>query len=139
MSIFLSDCIRKYLHNVKGYFPSTNLAFLLYYSTELTIQISSILRLLNNLSVDWIGMALTWKQFESLGPSTLLDRLLARKHYPLAVELVRIFQKLPSKVPEYMQVIGAIEKAFCYLPLFNFQNPYHSCIIESPAEILFFG
>ncbi|EUB64267.1 Vacuolar protein sorting-associated protein [Echinococcus granulosus] len=72
--------------------------------SELTIQITTTLRLLNSIAVDWIGMALTWKQFELLGPSTLLNRLLARKHYPLAVELVRVYQKFPSKIPEYVQV-----------------------------------
>ena len=74
--------------------------------SEMTVQISTILRLLNNLAVDWIGIALTWKQFECLGPLALLDRLLARKHYPLAVELVRIYQRLPSKVPEHIQVLS---------------------------------
>ncbi|VDK22888.1 unnamed protein product [Taenia asiatica] len=72
--------------------------------SELTIQITTILRLLNSIAVEWIGMALTWKQFEYLGPSNLLNRLLARKHYPLAVELVRVYQKLSSKIPEHIQV-----------------------------------
>lgn len=70
----------------------------------MAIQITTILRLLNSLAVEWVGMALTWKQFESLGPSALLDRLLASKHYPLAVELVHTYQKLPSKIPEHIQV-----------------------------------
>ncbi|VDM32837.1 unnamed protein product [Hydatigera taeniaeformis] len=72
--------------------------------SELTIQITTILRLLNSIAVEWIGMALTWKQFEVLGPSNLLNRLLARKHYPLAVELVRVYQKLSSKIPEHIQM-----------------------------------
>ncbi|KAL5110401.1 hypothetical protein TcWFU_005446 [Taenia crassiceps] len=72
--------------------------------SEMTIKITTILRLLNSIAVEWIGMALTWKQFEYLGPSNLLNRLLARKHYPLAVELVRVYQKLSSKIPEHIQV-----------------------------------
>ncbi|VDD83465.1 unnamed protein product [Mesocestoides corti] len=72
--------------------------------SEKTVQVTTTLRLLNNISVDWVGMALTWKQFESLGPLALLNRLLARKHYPLAVELVRVYQKMPLNNPEYRQI-----------------------------------
>ncbi|KAM7537832.1 hypothetical protein Aperf_G00000069416 [Anoplocephala perfoliata] len=83
--------------------------------SDLTIQITTILRLLNSLAVEWVGMALTWKQFESLGPSALLDRLLIRKHYPLAVELVHTYQKLPSKVPEHIQVrTGGMTRILCH-------------------------
>ncbi|VUZ48753.1 unnamed protein product [Hymenolepis diminuta] len=96
--------------------------------SEMTIQITTILRLLNSLAVEWVGMALTWKQFESLGPSTLLDRLLASKHYPLAVELVHTYQKLPSKIPEHIQVRrSGITRILCHwvksLPLSQSASP----------------
>ncbi len=65
---------------------------------------TTTLRLINNIAADWVGMALTWQQFQSLGPSALLNRLLARKHYPLALELVRAYQKMPVETPECAQV-----------------------------------
>ncbi|CAH8481740.1 unnamed protein product [Dicrocoelium dendriticum] len=59
------------------------------------------LRLLNNLAVPWIGLALTWFQFQKLGPKKLLERLLARKHYPMAVEFVRTMPKsVPPQAPQ---------------------------------------
>ncbi|KAK4471247.1 hypothetical protein MN116_004693 [Schistosoma mekongi] len=56
-------------------------------------KVCQTLRLLNNLAVPWLGIALTWRQFRELGPNKLFERLLARCHYPIAIELVRIHQK----------------------------------------------
>lgn len=88
--------------------------FYLHSRSELTIQITTILRLLNSIAVEWVGMALTWRQFEYLGPSNLLNRLLARKHYPLAVELVRVYQKVSSKIPEHIQVLCAVHRCYYF-------------------------
>ncbi|VDL98343.1 unnamed protein product [Schistocephalus solidus] len=64
--------------------------------SQRTVEICNTLRLLNNLSVPWISIAITWFQYESVGPLALLDRLLSRGHYPMATELVRIHQQHPS-------------------------------------------
>lgn len=73
------------------------------------------LRLINSLAVDWVGMALTWRQFESLGPLTLLDCLLMRRHYPLAVELVRAYQSMPIETSECAQVkSGGLTRILCH-------------------------
>ncbi|TPP63637.1 Vacuolar protein sorting-associated protein 16 protein [Fasciola gigantica] len=57
---------------------------------ERTASVCRTLRLLNNLAAPWIGVALTWREFQVLGTKRLLDRLLARKHYPMAVEFIRL-------------------------------------------------
>ncbi|CAH8558381.1 unnamed protein product [Schistosoma haematobium] len=56
-------------------------------------KVCQTLRLLNSLAVPWLGIALTWRQFRELGPNKLFERLLMRRHYPMAIELVRIHQK----------------------------------------------
>ncbi|CAH8548837.1 unnamed protein product [Schistosoma bovis] len=56
-------------------------------------KVCQTLRLLNSLAVPWLGIALTWRQFRELGPNKLFERLLIRRHYPMAIELVRIHQK----------------------------------------------
>ncbi|CAH8557563.1 unnamed protein product [Heterobilharzia americana] len=56
-------------------------------------KVCQTLRLLNSLAVPWFGITLTWREFRELGPSKLFDRLLVRRHYPIAIELVRIHQK----------------------------------------------
>ncbi|VDP93803.1 unnamed protein product [Echinostoma caproni] len=57
---------------------------------ERTASVCRTLRLLNNLAAPWIGMALTWRELQVLGTKRLLDRLLARKHYPMAIEFIRL-------------------------------------------------
>ncbi|BHF64295.1 Vacuolar protein sorting-associated protein 16 [Sparganum proliferum] len=64
--------------------------------SQRTVEICNTLRLLNNLAVPWISIAITWFQYESIGPLALLDRLLSCGHYPIAVELVRLHQRHPS-------------------------------------------
>ncbi|KAF8568654.1 hypothetical protein P879_05704 [Paragonimus westermani] len=56
---------------------------------EHAARVCRCLRLLNSLAAPWIGLALTWLQFQKLGFSRLLERLLVRKQYPMALELVR--------------------------------------------------
>uniref|UniRef100_A0AA85KCQ8 Vacuolar protein sorting-associated protein 16 homolog n=1 Tax=Trichobilharzia regenti TaxID=157069 RepID=A0AA85KCQ8_TRIRE len=56
-------------------------------------KVCQTLRLLNSLAVPWFGIALTWREFRELGPNKLFERLLVRRHYPIAIELVRIHQK----------------------------------------------
>ncbi|VDP26552.1 unnamed protein product [Schistosoma margrebowiei] len=56
-------------------------------------KVCQTLRLLNSLAVPWLGIALTWRQFRELGPNKLFERLLLRRHYPMAIEVVRIHQK----------------------------------------------
>ncbi|KER31198.1 hypothetical protein T265_13025, partial [Opisthorchis viverrini] len=65
--------------------------------SERAANVCRCLRVLNNLATPWIGLALTWTQFQYLGPRRLLERLLARKHYPMAIEFVRVMPE--SKPP----------------------------------------
>lgn len=69
-------------------------------------KVCQTLRLLNSIAVPWIGIVLTWKQFQELGPQCLLERLLARKHYPLAIELVRIHQNFqwPTSIVQEKEI-----------------------------------
>ncbi|KAG5446114.1 Vacuolar protein sorting-associated protein 16 [Clonorchis sinensis] len=64
--------------------------------SERAANVCRCLRVLNNLATPWIGLALTWTQFQYLGPRRLLERLLARKHYPMAIEFVRV---MPESKP----------------------------------------
>ncbi|VDP98966.1 unnamed protein product [Trichobilharzia regenti] len=67
--------------------------FALLFSADHAAKVCQTLRLLNSLAVPWFGIALTWREFRELGPNKLFERLLVRRHYPIAIELVRIHQK----------------------------------------------
>ncbi|KAL3319546.1 Vacuolar protein sorting-associated protein 16 [Cichlidogyrus casuarinus] len=53
-----------------------------------------MLRFLNSLAAPFIGLKLTWRQYQTLGPAALLDRLLSRSYYPLCLNLVKISSDL---------------------------------------------
>ncbi|CAL8093374.1 unnamed protein product [Calicophoron daubneyi] len=55
---------------------------------ERAFKVCRTLRLLNSMAVPWIGIALTWRQFKVMTAKQVLERLLARNHYPMALEFV---------------------------------------------------
>ncbi|VEL34867.1 unnamed protein product [Protopolystoma xenopodis] len=97
-----SNCFQKNLASKLFYF-ATNTNYLPYipffvsHRTEQVTYICRTLRLLNSLAVPWIGIALTWTQYQALGPSNLLDRLLHRNHYPIALEFLRLLETVNPK------------------------------------------
>lgn len=72
----------------KGFIPNHN--------PDFYVKMSRIIRVLNNIRHDTIGIPLTLKQFNHLNAKVLLDRLVARKHYGLAIQIAKHL-----KLPEY--------------------------------------
>uniref|UniRef100_A0A336MYR0 Vacuolar protein sorting-associated protein 16 homolog n=1 Tax=Culicoides sonorensis TaxID=179676 RepID=A0A336MYR0_CULSO len=72
----------------KGFIPNHN--------PDFYVKMSRIIRVLNNIRHDTIGIPLTLKQFSHINAKVLLDRLVARKHYGLAIQIAKHL-----KLPEY--------------------------------------
>lgn len=62
------------------------------------IRISRIIRVLNALRKSDIGIPLTISQFLHLTPAVVLDRLVFRKHYGLAVEIAKHLNHSESRI-----------------------------------------
>lgn len=65
------------------------------------IRICSILRVLNAIRADNIGIPLTINQFLHLTPTVLLDRLVFRKHYGLAIQIAKHLNIPESRILEH--------------------------------------
>lgn len=65
------------------------------------IRICKLLRVLNALRADDIGIPLTQNQFMHLTPTVVLDRLVFRKHYGLAIEIAKHLNLAESRILEH--------------------------------------
>ena len=60
-----------------------------------------ILRVLNAIRKDDIGMPLTIDQFHHLKPTVVLDRLVFRKHYGLAIQIAKHLTLPETRILEH--------------------------------------
>lgn len=65
------------------------------------IRMCKLLRVLNALRADDIGLPLTQNQFMHLTPTVVLDRLVFRKHYGLAIEIAKHLNMAESRILEH--------------------------------------
>lgn len=65
------------------------------------IRICSIVRVLNALRTEDVGIPLTIGQFLHLTPTVVLDRLVFRKHYGLAIEIAKHLNLSESRILEH--------------------------------------
>lgn len=70
-------------------------SFLFNYTKDTFHSMTRTLRVLNSLRRPEIGMPLTFAQFDRLGLKRLIDRLIARGHYPLVARICE-FMDLPD-------------------------------------------
>jgi vacuolar protein sorting-associated protein 16 len=71
------------------------------YNPDSYIRMCKILRVLNALRSDEIGIPLTQQQLEHLTPTVVLDRLVFRKHYGLAIEIAKHLNLAESRILEH--------------------------------------
>lgn len=57
--------------------------------TQMFVEVCKVLRLLNNIRDDRVGMLLTAKQFELINAGIVIDRLIHRKQFALAFEICK--------------------------------------------------
>ncbi|XP_055381224.1 vacuolar protein sorting-associated protein 16 homolog [Condylostylus longicornis] len=77
----------------KGFIPSHN--------PDSYMAVCRILRVLNNLRHPKIGMPLTYQQFCNLKADVVLDRLVFRKHYAIAVHVAKHLKLPESRILEH--------------------------------------
>lgn len=65
------------------------------------IRVCKILRVLNAVRVDEIGIPLTFAQFYHLTPAVLIDRLVFRKKYALAIQIAKHLNLSESRIMEH--------------------------------------
>lgn len=65
------------------------------------IRVCQMLRVLNAIRVDDIGIPLTLHQLLHLTPSVVLDRLVFRKHYGLAIQIAKHMNLSESRILEH--------------------------------------
>lgn len=65
------------------------------------IRVCKILRVLNAVRVEEIGIPLTFAQFYHLTPAVLIDRLVFRKHYGLAIQIAKHLNLSESRIMEH--------------------------------------
>lgn len=65
------------------------------------IQTCKILRVLNAIRTEEIGIPLTFNQFLHLTPAVLIDRLVFRKHYSLALQVSKHLSLSESRIMEH--------------------------------------
>lgn len=65
------------------------------------IRICQIVRVLNAVRTDDVGIPLTINQFLHLTPTVVLDRLVFRKHYGLAIEIAKHLNLSESRILEH--------------------------------------
>ncbi|XP_065092483.1 vacuolar protein sorting-associated protein 16 homolog [Ochlerotatus camptorhynchus] len=75
--------------------------FLSGYNPEGYIEMCRVLRVLNALREPIIGMPLTLRQFNHLQPLVILDRLIFRKHYALAIQIAKHLKFPESRILEH--------------------------------------
>ncbi|XP_017088606.2 vacuolar protein sorting-associated protein 16 homolog [Drosophila bipectinata] len=63
--------------------------FILNHNPDEYMRIMRILRVLNTLRHERIGIPLTFKQFTHLNPEVILSRLVYRKHYAVAIQVAK--------------------------------------------------
>ncbi|XP_056606714.1 vacuolar protein sorting-associated protein 16 homolog [Triplophysa dalaica] len=83
--------------------------FLSNFPPELFISMCRDLRVLNAVRDYTVGMPLTHTQFKQMTIQVLIDRLVHRKLYPLAIEVCRFL-----KTPEYQGVSRVLKHWACY-------------------------
>ncbi|KAA0713395.1 Vacuolar protein sorting-associated protein 16 -like protein [Triplophysa tibetana] len=83
--------------------------FLSNFPPELFISMCRDLRVLNAVRDYTVGMPLTHTQFKQMTIQVLIDRLVHRKLYPLAIEVCRYL-----KTPEYQGVSRVLKHWACY-------------------------
>lgn len=71
------------------------------HNPDFYIQMCKLLRVLNALRTDDIGIPLTQNQFLHLTPIVVLDRLVFRKHYGLAIEIAKHLNLAESRILEH--------------------------------------
>lgn len=71
------------------------------HSPDEYIRISRIIRVLNAVRTEDIGIPLTINQFTHLTPTVVLDRLVFRKHYGLAIEIAKHLNLSESRILEH--------------------------------------
>ncbi|XP_055550218.1 vacuolar protein sorting-associated protein 16 homolog [Wyeomyia smithii] len=77
----------------KGFLPG--------YNPEGYIEMCRVLRVLNALRDRNVGMPLTLRQFNYLQPLVILDRLIFRKHYALAIQVAKHLKLPESRILEH--------------------------------------
>lgn len=75
--------------------------FVANYNPDNYIRVCKILRVLNAVRVKDIGIPLTMAQFYHLTPAVLIDRLVFRKHYGLAIEIARHLNLSECRIMEH--------------------------------------
>jgi vacuolar protein sorting-associated protein 16 len=65
------------------------------------IRVCKLLRVLNAIRVEEIGIPLTMTQFIHLTPAVLIDRLVFRKHYGLAIQIAKHLHLPESRILEH--------------------------------------
>lgn len=65
------------------------------------IRVCRILRVLNAMRTEDVGIPLTMNQFNHLTPEVVLDRLVFRKHYGLAIEIAKHLNMSESRILEH--------------------------------------
>ncbi|KAG4068339.1 hypothetical protein HA402_007859 [Bradysia odoriphaga] len=76
-------------------------AFIPSHNPDEYIRICRILRVLNAIRDSQIGIPLTIKQFHHLKPNVILDRLVFRKHYGLAIHIAKHLKLPESRILEH--------------------------------------
>lgn len=71
------------------------------HSPDSYIHMCSIVRVLNAVRKDDIGIPLTMNQFLHLTPTVFLDRLVFRKHYGLAIQIAKHLNLSESRILEH--------------------------------------
>lgn len=75
--------------------------FIANYSPDDYIRVCKILRVLNAVRVEDIGIPLTMAQFYHLTPAVLIDRLVFRKHYGLAIQIAKHLNLSECRIMEH--------------------------------------
>ncbi|EAT37446.1 AAEL010559-PA [Aedes aegypti] len=76
-------------------------SFLPGYNPDGYIEMCRVLRVLNALREPIVGMPLTLRQFNHLQPLVILDRLIFRKHYALAIQIAKHLKLPESRILEH--------------------------------------
>jgi len=70
------------------------------FDADMFVDTCKAIRVLNSLAQPDVGIRLTWAQYERLTPPILVNRLITRKHYNLAVKICEYLRMAPDKVLE---------------------------------------